>query len=122
MSKKDCQARWYANHKDEHIKKVTARKLQQVVRSQKLIIDYLLSHPCVDCGETDIVVLQFDHVRGVKRKDLSRLLSFSERTVQNEIAKCDVRCANCHQRKTAERKRSYRFLWVAGVSGNIHPS
>jgi len=99
-----------------------ARKAEQIVRNQQMIIDYLLQHPCLDCGETDIMVLQFDHVRGEKRDDMSRLLSFSEKTVREEIEKCEVRCANCHQRKTAERKQSYKVLWVAGVSGNIPPS
>jgi len=59
-------------------------------------------HPCVDCGECDPIVLQFDHTRGKKfnigdagRKGLSLPV------VLREISKCEVRCANCHQRKTA---------------------
>jgi hypothetical protein len=55
----------------------------------------------VDCGESDPIVLEFDHVRGVKRGEISRLKTMvSLETLAEEIAKCDVRCANCHRRKT----------------------
>lgn len=122
MGKKEDQARWYKTHRKQHMKTVAANKAEQVKRNQESVIAHLLKNPCVDCGEKDIVVLQFDHVRGKKRKDLSRLMSYSDEAVRAEISKCDVRCANCHQRKTAERKQSYRVLWAAGVSGNIPPS
>lgn len=39
-------------------------------RNRMLIVDYLLEHPCVDCKEDDILVLEFDHVRGDKRAGL----------------------------------------------------
>ena len=63
--------------------------------------EYLTTHPCVDCGESDILVLQFDHVRGSKSFMISDSLN-SHRwdSILIEIAKCDVRCANCHIRKT----------------------
>ena len=60
-------------------------------------------HPCVDCGEVDPRVLQFDHVIGVKKANVSSLAyhnKASKDTLLNEIAKCMVRCANCHVRKT----------------------
>lgn len=122
MGKKESQAKWYQANKARHKANVAVIKAAQVKRNQELIIAYLLEHPCVDCEESDIVVLQFDHVRGEKRNDLSRLLTLSSKVVKTEIEKCEVRCANCHQRRTAERKQSYRVLWVAGVSGNIPPS
>src|SRR5256885_10847461 len=71
------------------------------------IIDYLREHPCVDCGERDIVVLEFDHI-GDKIADVS-VYAGSGRTwerVKAEIEKCEVRCANCHRRKTRERSAS----------------
>ena len=78
----------------------TARRKQV---KAKYVGDYLSSHPCVDCGESDPVVLDFDHVRGKKECDVNALVygwSSLERLVR-EIKKCDVRCANCHRRRHA---------------------
>lgn len=65
---------------------------------------YLNIHPCIDCGESDPVVLEFDHVRGKKIKAVSVLVSrgCGIDRLKLEIAKCDVRCANCHRKKTAK--------------------
>jgi hypothetical protein len=69
---------------------------------------YLSEHPCVDCGETDVRVLEFDHVRDNKSANIAGLLNnaVSWSTIEKEIAKCDVRCANCHRIKTNERGRT----------------
>jgi hypothetical protein len=63
---------------------------------------YLLDNPCIDCGEPDIAVLEFDHVRGEKRANISTMVQNIVRwdTIRSEIEKCDVRCANCHRRRT----------------------
>lgn len=77
---------------------------------RRYVYDYLLMHPCVDCGEADVVVLEFDHVRGEKIRAVAAMIGrqVSIATIDAEIAKCDVRCANCHRRKTAERAGSWR--------------
>ncbi len=69
--------------------------------------EYLEAHPCVDCGEADPVVLDFDHVRDIKHAAISAMVRDrrSMKSIWAEIAKCEVRCANCHRRKTA------RTLW-----------
>ena len=33
---------------------------------RRKINDYLLEHPCIDCGNSNPVVMDFDHVRGIK--------------------------------------------------------
>ncbi len=78
-----------------------ALKKQVQERNRKYIKKYLSKHPCVDCREDDIIVLDFDHVRGTKKKSVSTLARncASIRTLQEEISKCDIRCANCHRRK-----------------------
>lgn len=87
---------------------------QRWYRHQKAlaVYQYLTEHPCVDCGEADPIVLEFDHVRGEKRHGVKRMLAgtYSLKAVMEEIAKCEVRCANCHRRITALRGDFYRYL------------
>ena len=88
------------------IKAATAAQIQI---NKQFVFQYLTEHPCVDCGESDVIVLEFDHVRGVKRREISRMVytGTSLETLQKEIAKCDVRCANCHRRKTHAARNAY---------------
>jgi L-lysine 2,3-aminomutase len=85
------------------------RKDIGIERKQK-VLDYLREHPCLDCGETDPVVLEFDHVRGIKKSAVADLIrrNYSWSVVAEEIEKCEVRCANCHRLKTA-RDHNY---WI----------
>jgi hypothetical protein len=65
---------------------------------------YLAERPCVDCGECDPVVLDCDHVeRTYKRNSVSFFArsGYPWKTVLAELEKCQVRCANCHHRRTA---------------------
>jgi hypothetical protein len=71
-------------------------------RNAEYLYQYLLDHPCVDCGETDPVVLQFDHVSD-KVLNISALMAYSLDRIKQELARCEVRCANCHVRITARR-------------------
>lgn len=66
------------------------------------VLAYLANNPCVDCGEDDPRVLEFDHVRGKKIAAVSVLVNKCKpiQDIDDEILKCDVRCANCHKRKT----------------------
>lgn len=76
----------------------------------EFVIGYLSSHPCVDCGERDIVLLQLDHLRD-KTADVSALSreGYSLDRIKQEIAKCEVVCANCHLRRTAIRGGWYKL-------------
>jgi hypothetical protein len=60
---------------------------------------------CVDCGESDPCVLDFDLTRGEKEGNISSMVGngMNWQRIANEIAKCEIRCANCHRRKTARQ-------------------
>ncbi|MEM7335551.1 MAG: hypothetical protein AAF490_25970 [Chloroflexota bacterium] len=75
-------------------------KRREVAR--RYVWDYFEQNPCVDCGESDPRLLEFDHVRGEKKASISELASgrYSIQTIQDEIDKCEVRCASCHRKKT----------------------
>lgn len=48
--------------------------------------------------------MQFDHVRGEKIANVSRLLNDRRYTLAlEEVEKCEVVCANCHSTRTFER-------------------
>jgi hypothetical protein len=83
--------------------RVARNSARRRAESRRRAVEYLLVHPCVDCGERDIVVLQFDHLRD-KSFDLSVMIAtgMSWTRIEAEIAKCVVRCANCHRRVTAQ--------------------
>lgn len=84
-------------------------------RNAQFVWDYLVQHPCVMCGESDPVVLEFDHREQSIKKgticDMSRT-SMGLETITEEIQKCDVLCANCHRRRTAEQMGWYKSIRV----------
>ena len=80
-------------------------------RNRDFVLSYLKSHPCVDCGESNPVVLDFDHINGSKTMDISLMVSQTSgiNRISSEIEKCEVRCANCHRIATAKRNPNH---WV----------
>lgn len=101
----EFKKRWEANNSERHLEYMRrANKKSRRKKSQK-VFDYLFENPCIDCGEADVRVLDFDHVRGEKVMAVRNLLSRSANLekIFAEIAKCEVRCANCHRRVTVER-------------------
>lgn len=60
----------------------------------------------MDCGiRYPTYVMDYDHVRGVKRNTIARVVTnaTSLAVLQEEIAKCDVVCSNCHRIRTHGR-------------------
>jgi len=93
----------YAANKAQYIRLAAERKQRVGIERWTFLIDYFRTHPCSDCAETDPLVLEFDHL-GDKHFNISQaLLSRPWPVILDEIAKCDVVCANCHRRRTATR-------------------
>lgn len=95
----------YKQNPTPYKKRARAATLQK----QKYYYELLQTCVCVDCGESDPVVLDFDHVVGEKVASVSKLFrSASKERIEAELAKCEVRCSNCHRKRTAKQFDWYK--------------
>jgi len=97
----------YLANKPDYVRRAIAQVRRRREENRREVLRYLKTHPCVDCARADPVVLEFDHRDPeLKLMDVARMM-MSRRwpRVLAEIGKCDVRCANCHRRRTAVQFR-----------------
>ena len=105
----ECRAirhRSYLKHKAETAvyavqyrkthKKECALKQKRVMLKRRAYLGAIkMERGCCDCGyKGHPAALHFDHIKGVKEMDLSK--AYSKKLIEQELAKCVVRCANCH--------------------------
>ena len=103
----EYQRAYYERNKLKVKEQAAASNKRRRQSHREKIRAYLAANPCVDCGEKDPVVLEFDH-RDPSQKSFS-IGEAGHRTwcwelIEAEIAKCEVRCANCHRRRTARQR------------------
>ena len=93
--------KYYEQNRERQLA-IAARRRRLVRR----IIDACKSQPCEDCGKTyPPYVMDFDHVRGIKRKAVGAMLNtVTPSVIIDEILKCDIICSNCHRERTHKRK------------------
>lgn len=110
----DKARKWQADNQKIFASQGKAANTKARQRNRDFLFDYLNSHPCVDCGETDYLVLEFDHVLGKKKMGVATMAhrSFSLETIKKEIDKCVVRCCNCHRRRTIKEVGSDWWLRI----------
>ena len=100
-----CAKRHYLRNKDKMKKRARTLTLKIRANNREFVDEYKKMHPCVDCGNTDIRVLDFDHVFDKKDKAIAIGSHYwAIDRLKKEIKKCEVRCANCHRIVTCERK------------------
>jgi len=102
-----------------YIKKNTAQD-HAVVRAEKLRVGRCALHPFMENGaeylvtERNVVAFCWDHVdRQKKISSVSQMVGrngpYNEQNLRDEMAKCILVCANCHQIKTYE-ENDYRQI------------
>lgn len=106
---RQAHATHYLDNIDYYKEKALKHNSEYRLRNLQFVVDYFKTNPCTDCGETDPVVLEFDHL-GNKQYNIAELQHASLDTLKQEIAKCEVRCANCHRRKTAKQFNYYKDI------------
>lgn len=114
---RDCKRgiarRWYNSAcKDSHIASVKKNNRRYRKQMQDFVWDYLKQHPC-SCGQTDPIVLEFDHKDCSKKEsEISAMMcnGGTLKRLRKEIKKCRVLCSYCHKRKTAKEFRHWKYL------------
>jgi hypothetical protein len=100
----------YEANRQRYIDQARVAKAARRLKRTRFLIEFFKTHPCADCGERDPVVLEFDHIEA-KSFDIAQALPDRKwRTILDEMAKCEVVCANCHRRRTARRRGAMRVL------------
>lgn len=97
---------------------VRPSKYQQKSRRVKELYWSLLADSrCVDCGERDPIVLEFDHIdSSLKVYDVSDVACRSKKKLLEEISRCVVRCSNCRRRHRAKTQRWPILEYLATAS------
>ncbi|HEU5227673.1 MAG TPA: hypothetical protein VFU49_07660 [Ktedonobacteraceae bacterium] len=106
----EANRKHYQNNKQIYLDRTNHRSSRINAENKQRLYAYLAQHPCVDCGCADVRCLEFDHVRGKKSAGIARMLhdAIAWPSIEAEIAKCEVRCANCHRIKTSEQGGFWR--------------
>jgi len=97
---------YYQKNKTRILEQKRARRAQinswqnrYAAENRKRVQEYKEASPCMDCGVSyPYYVMELHHCRGTKRGHVSQMLSrHAWPTIEVEIAKCDLVCANCHR-------------------------
>ena len=101
---RSCQKLYYRRNSARHRANVRRTSAARTVVLRTIVFEAMATG-CVDCGYRDIRALDFDHVRGEKVVDVGAMIrrGRSASAVRAEIAKCEVRCRNCHAIATLDR-------------------
>ena len=106
----------YKENKVKYRLAIKRRKREVLLRNRAIVVEHLKDNACVDCGEDDIIVLEFDHIRDKISNISDMIWKSTTKALIKEIAKCEVRCANCHRRKTAI---DFNW-WIIDIKGSKH--
>jgi hypothetical protein len=99
----------YLKNKAYYRDKADTSRTRQRDKKRDVMLDRFKAG-CRDCENDDIRVLEFDHVHGIKEFGIADGIvnGVSHQRFLDEIAKCEVVCANCHKIRTVERAKSWR--------------
>jgi hypothetical protein len=101
----------YIKYKEEYLTRAKKRREMLKREFRDNMLAYLSDKSCVECFEADIRVLEFNHLDpSQKTFTISQAVKLGYRwsDVLNEISKCEILCANCHKKHTANQFGWYK--------------
>jgi hypothetical protein len=100
----------YLNNKPDYIKRAKIKN-EEIVRIMQEIIRNAKKVPCKDCGNMfHECMMDFDHINDDKICNVADIRKYhSIKKLNDEIAKCEVVCSNCHRYRTYLRRNMGRL-------------
>ncbi len=112
---KECSKKksreYYKNNKEHCQNQVRLTSKARVDINRRKYFDLLNSSKCIDCTENNVATLEFDHIDPkTKFRSVGKMVKegYSWKKIEEEIKKCEIRCANCHRKKTAIEQNWYK--------------
>lgn len=102
---------YHKKHKERLLALARQNKKKRVEAKRDFVVNLLKQSSCIDCLESDLRVLDFDHINPSKKLgDVSRMIwdNTPLKVMKKEIDKCDIRCSNCHRKRTSEQFNWYK--------------
>jgi len=90
----------YEKYKDDYIERAKSRQNRLVTENRVELLNYFKTHDCVDCGNNEPIVLEFDHLKDKKFGISAMMRDYTWEQILKEISKCEVVCSNCHKKRT----------------------
>lgn len=101
----------YEKYRQQYLQRAQIRRERLRSEFRTNMLAYLSNKACIECGEADMRVLEMDHIDPAQKKfSVSQAvkLGYSWQEVLEELKKCQILCANCHKRRTAEQYQWYK--------------
>lgn len=113
------QKLWVANNRENHNAAVRRYRAKRYAEDgfwaeagpkAKALKEWMIeikSNPCTDCGQRfPVCCMDFDHVRDAKAYNIGSMFAhhYSKELIEEELAKCELVCANCHRIRTRNRR------------------
>jgi hypothetical protein len=105
---KECQKKIRKTHYEANRQKYVGMSKSCRNRYRQDFLEFLKTQKCKDCGNDDCRVLEFDHLNDKKYNISRKKDAMTLKTMQTELDKCDVVCANCHRIRTCIRANWYK--------------
>ncbi len=105
------QREHYQKNKQLYKDKAKAYSREYRKNTYKFLMEYA-KDGCVLCSEKEFCCLEFDHLdRSTKTFSIFEMISngFSLEKIKTELTKCQILCANCHRKRTAQQFDWYKF-------------
>lgn len=106
---RECNKVYLQGHYQDNKKYYHDKKKNFINDLHGKIAEIKEKNPCTDCGEFyPYYVMDFDHIGDDKEMNIANSINYGNwAKIEEEIAKCELVCSNCHRKRTYNRNENH---------------